>query len=94
MKGHVDSSFFSQECGAVVTQVGSEVTRLKIGDRVICQHPGRFATAFFVTEDMCQPIHDDEDFEEMVGLQAPFCTAFLTLQVMGRLGRGEASFCL
>ena len=92
MKGHTDSSFFSYECGAVVSQVGAGVTRLKIGDRVICQHPERFATTFAVPEDLCQPIQDDEDFEGMVGLQAPFCTAILTLRVIGHLGRGEASF--
>jgi NADPH:quinone reductase-like Zn-dependent oxidoreductase len=48
MKGQQDSSSYTYEIGGVVLSTGSGVSRLSIGDPVICLNAGRFDSSFHV----------------------------------------------
>lgn len=52
----------SNEISGTVCELGSEVTHLKIGDRVLAMTPCYFATQEVVPESCCIPLADTETF--------------------------------
>ena len=89
MKGQQDSSSFTYEIGGVVSSIGLGVSKLSIGDRVICLHAGRFDSSFHVAETICHKLRDEESYEDLVGSQMPSCAALHALRDNGRLTNGE-----
>lgn len=75
LKVQLDSSTFSHECVGKVTGIGSKVTRVKLGQQVLCLAAGKFSSTFITTEDLCIPLRPDKNVEEVLGLILPYCTA-------------------
>lgn len=62
MMGQVDQKYFSLEAAGVISRVGSQVTHLKPGDRVMCLGQGHYGTFKRTHNLLCQRIRDDENF--------------------------------
>ena len=56
-----DATCTLEYCG-VISKVGSGVSRLTPGDRVVVMAPGHFKTSEVVPEWACQKLNDCEDF--------------------------------
>ena len=52
----------SLECAGIVKRVGSEVSHLKEGDRVVVMAPGHFSTLESFPSWSCEKLEDNEDF--------------------------------
>lgn len=52
----------SLECAGVVNRVGSDVSNLKPGDRVVVMAPGHFSTLEKFPEWSCEKLKDSEEF--------------------------------
>ncbi|KAL7625210.1 hypothetical protein AAE478_004425 [Parahypoxylon ruwenzoriense] len=76
-------------CG-VVERVGSEVSHIKAGDRVVVMAPANFRTSEIVPSWACQKILDHEEFNVMCTLPLAFSTAIYALQHRARLQAGES----
>ena len=66
---------FSQEIGGVVRSVGSQVTSLKAGDRVVGFNFDKFSTYQRVRASHLQRIESTESFEEVVAVLMAYGTA-------------------
>ncbi|KAI9727214.1 MAG: Type I Iterative PKS [Cirrosporium novae-zelandiae] len=89
LKGQHDAESFSHEAVATVVTIGPDVTKVKVGDRVICLTSGKFDSSFVASEYACELLREDEDTTKIVGLLVPFCTALYALQDLGRASQGE-----
>lgn len=76
-------------CG-VVEQIGSGVTDLAIGDRVVVMAPGFFKTSEIVPTWACQKLQEDEDFNVMCTLPLVYGTAFYALHTKANIQPGES----
>ncbi len=80
------------EAAGTVTEVGSDVHDLAVGDRVMTSHrPGAFAENLAATRANVIPIPDTMSFEEAAGFRAGFATAYHGLVQGGRLQPGETA---
>ncbi|KAL9123287.1 MAG: hypothetical protein Q9187_000159 [Circinaria calcarea] len=75
-------------CG-VVEKVGSAVSSLAPGDRVVVMAPGHFETLQVVPEWACQKLKDHEDFNTLSTLPVVYATALYALQDRANLRPGE-----
>ncbi|KAI0021210.1 polyketide synthase [Xylariomycetidae sp. FL0641] len=80
----------SCECAGVVVGVGSQVTGLAIGDRVVGMAPGHFATHERLPEWAVCKLQDDEDFVTASTIPIVFSTAIYGLLRRAELQRGES----
>ena len=76
-------------CG-IVTEIGSEVTRLKIGQRVMGVVPHGFASHVMSKEYLLAEVPEHLDDEEAASLPIAFMTAHHALRTIGRLEEGES----
>jgi NADPH:quinone reductase-like Zn-dependent oxidoreductase len=63
------------DCSGVVTAVGPNVTKHRIGDRVVVCESGTFATSLNVSQLLCAGMPDDMSFEEGATMPLVFATA-------------------
>ena len=78
------------EVAGVVAAIGSDVSRLKIGDRVIgWLNWGGMAEAVIVEEDQCIPMPDEMPFDEAAAFILTFGTSYHGLKERGTLRPGE-----
>ncbi|MCO4794723.1 MAG: alcohol dehydrogenase catalytic domain-containing protein [Bacteriovoracaceae bacterium] len=78
------------EISGVVTKLGPEVTKFKVGDRVLAGcHFGGYASEVVLPEWQVKNLPDDWSFEEGAGLTVSFLTAYLTLFDEGRVRSGD-----
>ncbi|KAH7325867.1 hypothetical protein B0I35DRAFT_405202 [Stachybotrys elegans] len=77
LTGRVETanSTTANEFGAIVTAVGSGVSNVAVGGRVLVMAPGHFATTIRVPGWSVQKTRPGEDFAELVTLPVAFCTA-------------------
>jgi acyl transferase domain-containing protein len=75
-------------CG-VVENVGTEVTRVAVGDRVVVMAPAHFKTSEIVPEWACQKLNDNETFDFMCTLPVVYATAIYALRDRARIQPGE-----
>lgn len=80
----------SLECSGVVTRVGSNVTHVEAGDRVVVMAPGHFATSESFPAWASAKLQDNEDFNIMATLPLVFATAIYGLQDRANLQKGES----
>jgi NADPH:quinone reductase-like Zn-dependent oxidoreductase/SAM-dependent methyltransferase len=87
-KHHSDS--FSDECSGIITQTGSEVKNLNIGDRVYCQSFSKFGNFVREKAAFCQRLENDDTLEGASTLPIAFSTALYGLVDLGGLCKGES----
>ncbi|KAL7783077.1 hypothetical protein V8C37DRAFT_397515 [Trichoderma ceciliae] len=78
------------ECAGTVSEIGSKVTKCKIGDRVAVSHSGSFTSSQNVSQYVCAKIPDEMSFEEAAAIPAVYCTAIYGLIDIGRLSKGQS----
>ncbi|KDN65693.1 putative polyketide synthase [Colletotrichum sublineola] len=76
------------EAAGLVTAVGKDVSRVRLGDRVMLFAPqaGCFSTSVRVTEALCARIPDNLSFLDAAGMPCIFATVLRALVDKGRLG--------
>ncbi len=77
------------EFAGIVRSVGSEVTNLKPGDRVMGQSKGTLRTQISLPAAICNRVPADVSFEEAASMPTAFMTALYCLKTVGRLAKGE-----
>lgn len=89
LTGRHHSDSFSDECSGVITQVGSDVKNLKVGDMVYCQSFSKFGNFVRDKAAFCQKLEGDDTLEGTATLPIAFSTAIYGLVDLGRLEKGE-----
>ncbi|KAL9069652.1 MAG: hypothetical protein Q9157_006092 [Trypethelium eluteriae] len=87
--GQIDVQGLGGECCGIVSAVGSKVTRLKVGDRVVAFVDGSFANYCRWPAKGVETIPDDMPFEIGATLPIVYCTAFHSIKV-ANLVAGES----
>lgn len=83
------------EVAGVVEATGSNVTRLKAGDRVIATPlGGAFAEKCTVAENLCMPLPDLLDFEQGAGFTITYATSWHAFRQCAQLQPGETVLVL
>ncbi|MDQ1834738.1 type I polyketide synthase [Massilia scottii] len=86
----VDPSMtFGQEAAGVVTRVGSEVTEIKIGDRVMCAGHSCLAEHVIMPQRVVAKMPPTLGFRQAAGVPVAFTTAWIALRHAANLKRGE-----
>ncbi|KAI0440573.1 fatty acid synthase S-acetyltransferase [Xylaria telfairii] len=80
---------FGVEAAGVATRVGSDVSDIKVGDRVVCLKKQAFATKIVVEELACAKIPDSLSFDEAASMIFAFATAIHSLVNIGGLHKGQ-----
>jgi NADPH2:quinone reductase len=78
------------ECAGEVVEVGSGVTRVKAGDRIMCRCNGGIAEAVVINERAAMPITGAMSWTDAASLPNVCVTAHDALTVSGRLQAGES----
>ncbi|KAG7416204.1 Highly reducing polyketide synthase gloL [Fusarium oxysporum f. sp. rapae] len=81
---------FGYDAAGVVRRVGSNVTKLRPGDRTVFVGEDTFSTVVRVPELLAQTLPDDISFVEASTIPAVFLTAVYGLIDLGRLTRGQS----
>jgi acyl transferase domain-containing protein/NADPH:quinone reductase-like Zn-dependent oxidoreductase len=76
---------FSHEIGGVVTRVGSGVTTLKAGDRVVGFHADKFASYQQVPASMLSTLATDADLTTTVSVLSAYASALHGLETLGQI---------
>lgn len=90
--GELVNNILGYEGAGVVTHVGSEVTDVKVGDRVVVVWNGDnncLQTRTRVPQDLLAKIPDSMSFEEAASIPVVFVTAYFCLYEVARLKAGE-----
>ncbi|KAL1869097.1 Type I Iterative PKS [Diaporthe australafricana] len=90
--GELVNNILGYEGAGVVTHVGSEVTDVKVGDRVVFVWNGAnncLQTRTRVPQDLLVKIPDSMSFEEAASVPVVFVTAYFCLYEVARLKAGE-----
>ena len=84
------SPILGLEMAGEITEIGSEVTRWKVGDRVCgLLAGGGYAEYAVIHEDMALGIPDNLTMEQAAALPEVFLTAYQGLYWLGKLKKGE-----
>ncbi|WLQ16389.1 type I polyketide synthase [Hahella aquimaris] len=83
------SMTFGQEAAGVVTRVGAEVTRVRVGDRVMCAGHSCLAEHVIMPERVVAPIPPVLGYQLAAGVPVAFTTAWIALRHAANLKRGE-----
>jgi NADPH:quinone reductase-like Zn-dependent oxidoreductase len=77
------------EGSGIITKIGSGVTSLKVGDRVIVSSSGSFTTTHRISRKLCAKMPDSMTFEEGATMSAVYYTAIYCLMDAARLREGQ-----
>ncbi|KAH6656006.1 hypothetical protein BKA67DRAFT_515368 [Truncatella angustata] len=80
----------SSQFTGVVTAIGTNVTSLAPGDRVVVLAPGRFATTEQVPDWACQKLVEGEDLTIVSSIPVPFITALYAIHHQAHLENGDS----
>ncbi|MDK2123469.1 type I polyketide synthase [Parachitinimonas caeni] len=80
---------FGQEAAGIVTRVGSEVTDLQVGDRVMCAGHSCLAEHVIMARRVVAKIPQTLGFQQAAGVPVAFTTAWIALRHAANLRRGE-----
>ncbi|KAL9087951.1 MAG: hypothetical protein Q9159_003393 [Coniocarpon cinnabarinum] len=83
--GQVPSPYIGVECSGVISRVGSNVTNVKPGDRVMAMSEGAYSTYTRCLASSVTGIPNDMSFESASTIPVVFCTAYYALMDLGRL---------
>ncbi|KAH7127804.1 putative polyketide synthase [Dactylonectria estremocensis] len=87
--GQLVDDFLGCECSGIVAEVGSEVSHLKVGDRVCTWTLGAYCNVVHNPAALVQPIPDDMDFSVAASLPIVYCTAYYGLVEQARIKKSE-----
>ncbi|KAL8934982.1 MAG: hypothetical protein Q9216_005641, partial [Gyalolechia sp. 2 TL-2023] len=87
-------SISSCEIGGIVTAVGSKVSHLKVGDRVVGFSSNDFSTSQRTLAELLCPTEENDAFEAMVSLPLAFSTAIHGLQELAHVEEEETVLIL
>ncbi|RLP10724.1 NADP-dependent oxidoreductase [Propionibacterium australiense] len=94
--GYRTPLIMGNELAGEVEAVGAEVTRVRVGQRVMCRMPldgiGAFAEYAAVDQDALAPIPDAYGFEEAATLSLTALTAMQALDLLEGVGEGDTVF--
>ena len=82
------------EFAGVITEVGAEVKRYQVGDRVIAYGLGGFAEEGVADAERTMPLPPGMDFDAGAALVLTYCTSLHGLRDCGRLQAGETLLVL
>ena len=88
--GHLANEHIGIECSGVITQVGSAVTDLKVGDRVCAIAEGTFASFIRCRATSVARVEDSLSFEAASTIPVVWSTAYYSLLHVARLEKGES----
>lgn len=88
--GEVPSPYLGVECAGIINAVGSDVTHLKVGDRVCASSEGAYSTYTRAKGTSVAKVPDDMTLEVAATIPVVFCTAYYSLFDIGRIQRGES----
>ena len=77
------------DCSGVVSRVGSGVTKVKAGDRVMTWTPGSFRSFVRTPASMCIPVPDGMTLGTAASLPLVYSTAYYALYDVARVRKGE-----
>ncbi|AZZ92512.1 acyltransferase domain-containing protein [Hahella sp. KA22] len=83
------SMTFGQEAAGVVTRVGAEVTKVRVGDRVMCAGHSCLADHVLMPERVVALIPPVLGYQQAAGVPVAFTTAWIALKHAANLKRGE-----
>lgn len=75
----------------MVRQVGTDVTNLAVGDKVITLVPGAYATGLILDSSACVKFPDNLSFEEAATMGCVYSTTIYSLLHLGRLRKGQVN---
>ncbi|WP_137167248.1 NAD(P)H-quinone oxidoreductase [Salinimonas lutimaris] len=85
-----ESEVLGLEASGEVIDIGSDVTRWKVGDKVFGLMPGGgYAEQALVDEGHVMPVPSGVSMEEAAGLAEVFLTAYQVLFTIGQVGQGD-----
>jgi SAM-dependent methyltransferase len=87
--GNLNENKLGVDVSGVVTRVGSAVSAVNVGDRVMTSSCNTFATFVRFPVQGVIPIPDDMSFEEAASMPLIFLTAYYALVTVGRMQPGE-----
>jgi NADPH:quinone reductase-like Zn-dependent oxidoreductase len=87
--GQLNEMIMGYECSGVIIKIGSAVSGLKVGDRVIGLTRGHYANILRLQGRNVIPVSDDISFETAASIPIVFATAYYSLYECARLRKGE-----
>ncbi|CRG89167.1 putative polyketide synthase 17 [Talaromyces islandicus] len=88
--GQMSDTSLGLECGGIVSCIGSNVTHLKVGQRVAAWTDGNFSHYARTHAGLAQAIPDDMSFATAASLPIVYTTVIYGLQHVARLRKGES----
>ena len=80
----------TEGCG-IVRNIGPDVQRVKVGDRIMFLSDGSFSTSIVLSDHLCAKVGDGVDFSEVASMPLAFSTAIYALIDRCHLQRGQVS---
>ncbi|PVH95532.1 reducing type I polyketide synthase [Periconia macrospinosa] len=87
--GRVNTNQLGSECSGYVSRVGSEVSSIKVGDRVALGSLSSYRTYVRAWDFQVIKIPDSLPFADAASIPTAFCTAWHSLVTVARLKKGE-----
>ena len=88
--GQIADDHIGNECAGVISQVGSAVRNLAVGDRVVSWGLGSYATTVKRQSNLVQKIPDAMDFNTAASLPNAYITAYYSLVHFARAQRRDS----
>ncbi|EUC40640.1 hypothetical protein COCMIDRAFT_9515 [Bipolaris oryzae ATCC 44560] len=88
-QGLIDSSDLGGECSAIVTEVGSEVTEFKVGDRVFGMVPQSYSNRVLNKAVLFAKVPDNLTMVEAATMPTTYLTVIFALRHARRLNKGD-----
>ena len=79
------------EASGIVTRVGADVQKIKVGDRVAMLSSGLLTTKKVVNAKQVMPIPDHLSFEEAATIPVVYATATYAIMHLGQLNKSQVS---
>ncbi|RYO92343.1 hypothetical protein DL766_010347 [Monosporascus sp. MC13-8B] len=81
---------FGYEASGIVRRIGSDVAKVRVGDRVIVMGLEAFQTTLTTPEFLCEKLPYEMSFAEGASMPVVFLTAIHSLVNLGRLEKGQS----
>ena len=82
--------YLGHDCSGIVSEIGSSVTNVCVGDRVCALGRETFSTTLECNALNAIKIPDEMSFPDGASIPAVFCTAYYSLVTIAQLRRGES----
>ena len=85
-----DPNGYGVECAGIVTKLGAQTDRFKVGDRVCAIAPSSFASRVIAIQDLVSIMPDTMSFEVGASIPSVFTTSYHCIHYAARLQRNES----